>query len=658
MRFLSTFNSGIQEAPLQVYHSGLAFTPLDTILGRIYSDLCSSVWNVQSPIDKSHWDSTLRRFDCDGEIVDCVTFSNDGRLASGSRRGIIRVWSPSSGDLLCKLEWTDHSIQYLAFSPEGQLASLSSTSIRVWDLDTRQPLQTIDPGQVQSPFSAVFSRCNAFLYYFHGIQSAYMYDWRKRQLLHVQHFHEAAYHTVLATNGDWLARCHSGRIRLSRWDDADTRQQHSELSFGGGGMYINLAFSSDTKLLAAKDLTGNILIWDVETCQLRHMFQMNPSWRRPMTFSQSYFLEGGENGTIYIYDLEKKALLQPIPAHSQKIGSLAFSDKHHMIVSTSRGGKCVKTWDPSNQEVFNAGTIAANKLSFGFGSEFLITPGSGCEAGLMNLRKGTSITAFPRHFRFLAVSEVTPLLACVGESSIEIWDTQQWSLKATLPLPGATADAACFSTDGTKLAISLKGSVLPLSLRRAELCIYNVDTQLCEWSIYPLHDDGVGSMALYTEGPVKVLAFATSRAMVCMTDISKGATTEYRSGASASVAFINGGTQLLMVDEKWGGSVIDTATGARLWHWPALATGARHTLLDMSFFKRVINLDKDLAPELQFAELINSRHISKDGSWIMEGTERVLWLPMQHRPRFAALSGSLLAISTETGGFLLLEHKE
>lgn len=654
-RFLSTFNEGIQEAPLQVYHSGLTFTPPDTIIGRTYSDIRSSSWTVQSPINKSHWDSTLRRFDCDGEVVECVAFSSDGKLASGSRRGIIRVWSPLSGDLLCKLEWPDHSIRHLTFSQQGHLASVSSTEIRVWDLDTQQPLQTIDPGRVASPFSAVFSDCGNFLYYVHSRQSACVYDWRNRLLMYVRHFDVPVQYIGMSTNGEWLAWCRIGEIQLSRWNDADSRK-HPEPPLGGRAhmSVSSMAFSTDNKLFAVKGLTGHVSIWDVETRNLLHSFYHMYTIRHcPTSVSHSYYLEGGGNGSIYIYDLERKTWLIPIPAHSQEIRSLAFWDKHHMIVSISKGGKCVKTWDPSNLEVAYARTDEARKLSFGFGGEFLTIHDRFGGGWLIDTHKhGKSIKTITKQARLLVISEARPLLACIQKSRIEIWDTRQWSVRFTLP--GTTPGPICFSTDGTKLAIPRP---------QAGFDIYDVDTRLREWSVGPRSPKSIAYLSLSTDGPVKCLAFSTSLfdietpGEIVLTDITNNLTHQFPCDRAVSLSFINGGKQLLVLHHNWGGSILDTATGAQLSHWTAQALGSRRFLAHPSFFKKVVVIDRYLPSNLQFAALINNRHISQDGSWIMEGMERILWLPMQQRPGYAALSGSLLAISTEAGEFLLLEHK-
>lgn len=78
---MSQFGSGIQWAPLQVYHAGLAFTPPDSILGQSFSSFKSSRWSAQGSLDDLRHKPSFRTFEGDGRPINVVAWSVLGILA-------------------------------------------------------------------------------------------------------------------------------------------------------------------------------------------------------------------------------------------------------------------------------------------------------------------------------------------------------------------------------------------------------------------------------------------------------------------------------------------------------------------------------------------------------------------------------------------------
>jgi tRNA A-37 threonylcarbamoyl transferase component Bud32 len=134
---------------------GRALEPLEALSGKIealavspdgrsLAAVTEDPDDADAPAEAVLWDLPGRkvrlRLDGHPAAVNAVAFSRDGRrIATGDRRGTLRVWDAGDGRLLHERKAHQGSIRAVAFGPSGGLATASwDRSVRLWEADGRE----------------------------------------------------------------------------------------------------------------------------------------------------------------------------------------------------------------------------------------------------------------------------------------------------------------------------------------------------------------------------------------------------------------------------------------------------------------------------------------------------------------------------------------
>lgn len=90
-------------APCQIYSSAMVFAPQTSVVRKICGRI--PAWISRCPITPATWSPELQKLEGHTGWVNAVAFSQDGSLlASASNDETVRLWNPSTGQEVQKLE--------------------------------------------------------------------------------------------------------------------------------------------------------------------------------------------------------------------------------------------------------------------------------------------------------------------------------------------------------------------------------------------------------------------------------------------------------------------------------------------------------------------------------------------------------------------------
>ncbi|KAN0087272.1 WD40-repeat-containing domain protein [Elaphomyces granulatus] len=422
-RFLSSYSSIIEEAPLQVYCSAIVFSPRTSITRRLYSDHVPK-WILQKPTIFEGWSPYLQTLYHSSPVI-AVAFSPDGRLlASGSRDNTIRLWDTVIGTERRTLEGHSSWVQAVAFSPDGRLLASGSrdTTIRLWDAVIGTERRTLE-GHLSKVDAVAFSP-----------------DGR------------------LLSSGSW-----DTTIRL--WDTATGAEQRA---LGGhSGFVYSVTFSSDGRLVASGSADTTIRLWDASTGTELRALKGHSEPVLAVAFSPDGRLlaSGSHDATVRLWDASTGIERYTLKGHSQPVQAVAFSPDGGLLASGS-DDETVRLWDAStgterrlisHSDIVTAIAFSPNGRVLAFGSRdhtvrLWDASTDGTQLAASTDTERCSWISYRDWTTTVALSPEAKLVASGSRNTVRLWDASTGTEQRALEGHSGTVRALAFSSDGGLVA--------------------------------------------------------------------------------------------------------------------------------------------------------------------------------------------------------------
>ncbi|KAF2016553.1 hypothetical protein BU24DRAFT_481180 [Aaosphaeria arxii CBS 175.79] len=370
VRFAAAFRPIIEEAPLQLYYAGLAFSPRASLIKEIFSNE-ATVRRFSLPLDKTgDWSSYLHKVKgCDPQASSVPVMPDRKPLVSGFRDMRVRLWKTSAGRTLQTLRSHSDWVKCVAFSSDGKIIASGSLdkTVKIWDVCSGTVLRTLK-GHSGAILSVAFSPDSKTLASTSRDKTVRIWDVGSGKVLQTLEGHLDWVNCVAFSPDGKIVASGSDDKTVKIWDAGSGRDLRTLLNTPS--LVTSVAFSPDGKTLAV-GFYKVVWLWDMELESWQWGFHGLPDWVNSVAFSpDGKTLAARSNKMMKLWDagVESTRTLRGYSGPSKRLWSQSASTLPLSVVDEwvyKYGQRSL--WIPPK---YRTSTVAVckNALAFGYPS--------------------------------------------------------------------------------------------------------------------------------------------------------------------------------------------------------------------------------------------------------------------------------------------------
>ncbi len=301
-------------------------------------------------------------FDQQNDVVTGLSFGQGGKILASAGKNAINLWDAELGQVSLSIPLLNSSsaIVKLAYSPDGKRVAVvnQNNDIFLWNLEPSAP-RSIQLGQGVNAEALEFSPDGKFLVGITGDQASSL----------------------------WLWNAETGRLR-------------SQLA--PNMLVSDIAFSSDSKLLAFAGQSGRLYFWDANSGVVTRTIETN-----------------------------------------EEVTSLAFSPDSKILASGSKGNDPkIKFWNTQTGSLEfsrqTEGGVAVTGLFFDNNGSHLASVGKDNQIGIWGFPNGELqqlLKGYKNSIDKVAFNAGQDMLAAIGKDGLTVWDLSSGSVKQGFQIP-------------------------------------------------------------------------------------------------------------------------------------------------------------------------------------------------------------------------------
>lgn len=446
-------------------------------------------------------------------LVRSVAVSPDGKtLATAADDHVVRLWNSRTGTL--EVTWFPDAdrIEHLAFSPSGDdlAGACGGETIRIWDVKRRRERLCLS-GHTYGVLRLCYAPDGSLLYSWGWDNTVRTWDAVTGRLLHtiavrggplvspeVNHLwmrmlaYSDQIQLVDTTTGDILKAIdrpefsatvvgkagvavsrqlgitggHDGVVRFFRLRDG--RDLYSEAIHRRIANSI-ISISADERFCATGDIDGLVVVWDLETLRAHSVLRGHTGqiWQTAWWPDGRRLVSGGDDGWLKVWNLDRAPSDDVYRGHNGFVQAVAFHPSSKWLVTGGEIPDKLVVWDVANKresaDLMAGHTDQVRGLAFSHDGQELASVSDDGTLRVWDFHRRVlwrTILVSPAGLRSVVYSpDDRELLVSDYGGWIHVYGRDADQPRLQQRVGSSTAECLAFSPDGTKLAVTVDGTV-------------------------------------------------------------------------------------------------------------------------------------------------------------------------------------------------------